>query len=124
RSRTHLYVLDRRGGEPRQLTFGDYDDDDPAWSPDGRYLAFVSNRTAEPDSNDNTDIFIVTVDGERAEPRRLTKNPGPDWSPSWSHDGRYITYVTSIEPEIIWYATNHLAVIPARGGEPRLPLRD
>src|SRR5690606_10233543 len=92
RSRTHLYVLDRRGGEPRQLTFGDYDDDDPAWSPDGRYLAFVSNRTAEPDSNDNTDIFIVTVDGERAEPRRLTKNPGPDWSPSWSHDGRYITY--------------------------------
>jgi dipeptidyl aminopeptidase/acylaminoacyl peptidase len=123
RSRTHLYVVDRRGAEPRQLTFGDYDDGEPAWSPDGRYIAFVSNRTEEPDSNDNTDIWIVPADGERAEPRRVTTNPGPDWSPAWSHDGERIAYVTAIEPDLIWYATNHLAVISARGGEPELPLR-
>lgn len=124
RSRTHLYVMDRRGVEPRQLTFGDYDSGQPAWSPDGKHIAFVSNRTEEPDSNQNTDIWIVPADGERAQPRQLTTNPGPDYSPAWSHDGKSIAYVTVTEPDIIWYATNHLAVIPVRGGEPRLPLLD
>lgn len=124
RSRRHLYVVDRRGAEPRQLTFGDYDDVDPAWSPDGRHIAFVSNRTENPDGNDNSDIWIVPVDGERPKLRQLTTNPGADYSPAWSHDGKSIAYVTAIEPELIWYATNHLAVIPARGGEPRLPLRE
>ncbi len=124
RSRTHLYVVDRRGAAPRQLTFGDFDDGEPAWSPDGKHIAFVSNRTAQPDSNENTDIWIVPVDGKRTEPRQLTTNEGPDNSPAWSHDGHFIAYVTVIEPGIIWYATNHLAVIPASGGEPRLPLRE
>ena len=122
RSRTHIYVVDGRGAEPRQLTFGDYDDSDPAWSPDGREIAFVSNRTENPDGNDNSDIWIVRVDGERAEPRQLTNNPGADYAPAWSPDGRRIAYVTVTEPDLIWYATNHLAVIPARGGQPRLPL--
>jgi dipeptidyl aminopeptidase/acylaminoacyl peptidase len=122
RSRTHIYIVDSRGAEPRQLTFGDYDEGDPAWSPDGRQIAFVSKRTADPDNNDNSDIWIVPVEGERPEPRRLTSNPGADYAPAWSHDGRSIAYVTVTEPDLIWYATNHLAVIPSRGGEPRLPL--
>ena len=122
RSRTHIYVVDGRGAAPRQLTFGDYDDSDPAWSPDGREIAFVSNRTENPDGNDNSDIWIVRVDGERAEPRQLTTNPGADYAPAWSPDGRRIAYVTVTEPNLIWYATNHLAVVPARGGQPRLPL--
>lgn len=122
RSRMHIYVIDGRGAEPRQLTFGDYDDGDPAWSPDGRQIAFVSKRTADPDNNDNSDIWLVPVERERPEPRRLTTNPGADYAPAWSHDGRSIAYVTVTEPDLIWYATNHLAVIPSRGGEPRRPL--
>ena len=124
RSRTHVYVVDHRGAEPRQVTFGDYDDGEPAWSPDGRHIAFVSNRTEQPDANRNTDIWIVPADGERTEPRQLTVNAGSDYSPAWSHDGDSIAYVTVIEPELMWYATNHLAVIPAAGGEPRLPIRE
>ena len=51
---------------------------------------------------------------------QLTTNPGSDSSPSWSPDGSSITYVTVIEPELIWYAVNKLAVIPSTGGEPEL----
>ena len=54
------------------------------------------------------------------EPRRITSNPGSDSSPSWSNDGKQITYVTVTEPELIWYATNHLAVASAAGGGERV----
>ncbi|HLE22345.1 MAG TPA: S9 family peptidase, partial [Vicinamibacteria bacterium] len=60
--RTHLYVLDVETGEQAQITSGDYDDTEPAWSPDGKHIAFVSNRTDEPDRNYNTDIWVVAGD--------------------------------------------------------------
>jgi len=116
--RTHLHIVDVERGESRQITDGPYDDSAPAWSPDGREIAFESNRTDEPDGNSKTDIFLVPAGG--GEPRRLTSNPGADRSPAWSSDGRYIAHVSVTKPELIWYATNHLAVIPADGGEARV----
>lgn len=122
RTRNHLYVVDGRMGAPLQLTFGDFEDSAPRWRPDGAEIAFVSNRTEEPDANENSDIFIVSAlgDAEMREARQLTTNPGQDSAPSWSHDGSLITYTADIQPELIWYATNHLAVIPATGGEAQL----
>ncbi len=120
RSRTHVYVIDAREAEPRQLTFGDYDDGQPAWRPDGKAIAFVSNRSEEPDANDNSDIWVVPADGEPTDPRRVTRNPGADYSPAWSNDGARIAYVTVTEPDLIWYATNHLAIASANGGNERV----
>ncbi len=121
-SRTHLYVVEERQGEPVQLTFGDFDDSEPVWSPDGRWLAFSSNRTDEPDSNDNSDIWIVSALGDAADRkvRRITNNPGTDRSPAFSNDGKQITYVSVTDVDLMWYATNHLAIVSTAGGDERV----
>ncbi|HSM60099.1 MAG TPA: S9 family peptidase [Longimicrobiales bacterium] len=119
---THLYVFDVLSKELRQLTKGRWDEGQAEWSPDGTRVAFVSNRTEEPDGNSNTDIWIVPTDlAEPTDaPRRVTTNPGPDASPAWSPDGRTLAYVATTDVEAMWYATGHLAVIPAEGGEARM----
>ncbi len=123
RYRTHLYVL-RLGdekAEPVQITSGDFDDDQPAWSPDGKSVAFVSNRSDNPDGNTNTDIWIVSADNSDKGKTLLqvTTNPREDSAPAWSPDGQTITYVTVTAPvKVMWYATNHLATVSAKGGTP------
>jgi dipeptidyl aminopeptidase/acylaminoacyl peptidase len=115
---THLYVFHVATKELIQLTAGDFDESLGAWSPDGRRIAFVSNRTDNPDGNSNTDIWIIAADTSdgRRKPLQVTTNPGADESPAWSPDGEWIAHTTVLEPDLIWYATTHLAVTSARGG--------
>ena len=122
RSRRHYYVQEERLGEPRQATFGDYDDYEAVWSPDGARIAFTSNRTNEPDGNVNTDIWTAEIAraGKPFAPSRVTDNPGTDGSPSWSPDGREIAFSTQLDPKLFWYASAHIAVAPAAGGAARV----
>jgi dipeptidyl aminopeptidase/acylaminoacyl peptidase len=99
-----------------QLTTGPFDDGDIAWSPDGRTIAFSSNRTEHPDANDNSDIWLVDPKG--GEPRRVTTDPGTDSAPEWSPDGKTLAYVHMPENPAV-YATPRLLVIPASGGTPK-----
>jgi dipeptidyl aminopeptidase/acylaminoacyl peptidase len=121
RRRTHLYVFDITKKSLTQVTSGDFDDSEPAWSPDGKLLAFTSNRSAgDPDLNYNTDIWVVPVDvnnpNNSVRLTQVTTNPGLDISPSWSLDGKSIAYVTMLDPKLFDYATHHLAISPATGG--------
>jgi len=116
--REHLYVFDIAAKKATQITSGPYDDSEPAWSPDGRSLAFTSNRTADPDANDNSDIFVVEAKAGQS-PRAITSTPTADRKPAFSPDGKWIAYVAGGDPKDIWYASNHVSVVPVEGGQPR-----
>lgn len=103
--RHHVFVTAVDNGTARDLTPGDFDsppgqqeDGAIAFSPDGKTVAFVSNR----EGNDkeawttNNDIFLVPVDG--GQPRQLTKNPAADTHPAFSRDGRTLYVLAQRRP--------------------------
>ena len=111
RRRAHIYVFSRGDNAPVQITAGDYDDSEPVWSTDGKSIAFVSDRSEDPDLNYGTDIFVVNVDDHRLT--QITSNPGRDFEPAFSPDGRSIAYVTTTGPDVGGSAltpTRYLAV--------------
>ena len=122
RRRTHLYVFDVESKTTTQMTSGDFDDSGPVWSPDGKSVAFVSNRTDEPDNNYNTDIWVVAADNpdQGKTLLQVTKNPGADSSPTWSPDGKSIAYISITDTDALVYATPHLAVVSSQGGEAKV----
>ncbi|HEX7964503.1 MAG TPA: S9 family peptidase [Gammaproteobacteria bacterium] len=122
--RTHLFLLDMDGGEPKQLTSGAHDELLPAFSPDGKSIAYVTKRGADPDRSDDWDVYVIPAAG--GAERQLTHSPeadgNPDWEspPAWSPDGKSIAYLHGGPAKEIEYAADSLAVIAAAGGEPRV----
>jgi dipeptidyl aminopeptidase/acylaminoacyl peptidase len=117
--RSHLYVYDIESKKLDTLTTGDYDHSSPAWSPDSKQLALVSNRTAEADRNSNEDIWVMEA-RKGATLRQLTKWADWDINPVWSPDGKWIAYLKSQTPEFDIYDQMQIAVVPAEGGEPKI----
>jgi dipeptidyl aminopeptidase/acylaminoacyl peptidase len=115
--RKHIWLVALDGSEPRRLTDGDWDDGQPAYSPDGKEIAFVSNRTKERDVNTVADIHVIDTAG--SDTRRITDGRGSYGNPSWSPDGATITcYGTDVA--IGSSARNaHLWAFPQRGGAGR-----
>ena len=123
RRRAHIYVYTPGEDEPVQVTSGDYDDSDPVWSPDGKAIAFVSDRSEKPDLHYGTDIWTVSVDGDDHALVQVTSHPGRDYSPAWSPDSKSIAYVSSTGMDIGGSAltpTRRLAITEAGKDERRV----
>jgi dipeptidyl aminopeptidase/acylaminoacyl peptidase len=112
--RAHLWVVDVKSGEAKQITEGnDWNDSDPQWSPDGTRLAFVSNRTGkEYDENRNTDVWVISAEGGKLT--KISDHDESDNQPRWSPDGKWIAFTGEIRdrdhPKIF--------LAPATGGAP------
>lgn len=119
RLRDHVWIVNVATKKAVQITSGDFDDGSVRWSPDGKQLAFTSEREGDPDRINNADIYVVdAVAG--ATPRRLTTWNGPDANPVWSPDGKSIAYLQGSEPQLSAYSQNTIAVVPSAGGAARL----
>lgn len=124
--RQHLYVVDLASGQAELLTPGAHDEYLPAWSPDGRTIAYVTKRGADPDRHMNFDLYLVEPRAGAPE-RQLTTFEGadldPQWEtrPAWSPDGTRIAYLQGGEDKWVYYSPYQLAVIDVATGESHIP---
>src|SRR5207245_10153383 len=77
-----VLVLPADGGEARQVTQEECDHVNPAWSPDGRWLAYAANPNPDADLTNVADIWVVPSEGGAA-PRRLAGRRGRARHPRW-----------------------------------------
>ena len=120
-SRSHLYLLDVRSGTFEPLGFDAQRADSlPAFSPDGREIAYVSRRVeGEPVEVGIDEIYLLAT-SPGAKPRRLLKT----WTPNhqhlqWSPDGRQIAFLIGDEPKFNAYILDDLAVVEVASGHVR-----
>ena len=90
--RWHIWTVNVASGEATQLTEGQYDEYSPRWSPDGKQIAFISNRSEHPDmTRELDDIYLISAGG--GEPRQLPAIEGDKMSLSFSPDGELLSFV-------------------------------
>ncbi len=116
----HLYLLDVGSKRLDALTAdAEFTDDLPAWSPDGRQIAFVRSHEKAVDRDGRADIDVV-----EARAGGPVRSLGRPYVPNvqklaWSPDGKLIAYQQGLEPKFNAYMQDHLFVVPAAGGAPR-----
>jgi dipeptidyl aminopeptidase/acylaminoacyl peptidase len=116
--RTHLFVVELDGGEPKQVTHGDFEHGGVAWALDGKHIVIGGMRDERWDVELVNRLYSVDVDGD-AEPKALTGDEGSYGDPSFSPDGGRIAYRWT--PEDGTYPHHsQLGVMNADGSDPKL----
>ncbi len=111
-----LYLYDIATKKAEKLTTGkNVNEEEPAWSPDGAWIAFVSNQDTDPDRSNNTDVFVVSSKAGSAA-RKLTTWNGPDGGHlAWSPDSKSIAYVQGAELKLEEYSQARPAMVTLDG---------
>jgi dipeptidyl aminopeptidase/acylaminoacyl peptidase len=90
-SRSSIWIVDAQGTRPRELTGGSWRDSSPVWSPDGKRIAFLSDRTG------SNQLHVMWADTrEVAQLTHMERSPG---DLRWSPDGRQIAFTMFVPDE-------------------------
>jgi dipeptidyl aminopeptidase/acylaminoacyl peptidase len=116
----HIWYVDVDSGDVQQVTSGDWADSSPAWSPDGKMIAFASNRENEIPEGHVSQLYLVTVPepgtetGERDSARKIETGAELNAVPRFSPDGTSIAFLGRREDARAG-ANNDVYVVPADG---------
>jgi dipeptidyl aminopeptidase/acylaminoacyl peptidase len=120
---SHLFVVDvARGAKPRQVTAGDWGVAGITWGPDGRTVAFTTDRGPEADLRPRTTVWAVDVDAHAAEPREVLAAGGSASGPAYSPDGRWLAAVGVLETDALDDVSPGLLLGPVDGSAPPIDL--
>lgn len=120
---SHLWTVDvaealgspqpgRHRTSGQDFTVGGFD-----WSPDGKKIAFSATINPDLIHGGTSDIYVLALEDDTV--KKLVSQPGPDSSPLWSPDGRFILF-SSLMGRTSYFALNsRLALVPAEGGPVR-----
>ena len=89
---TQIWMMDVDGANRRQITFHDKGASTPRFSPDGKWLSFISSRDGD------ANLYLMPLTGG-GEPKRLTNVSTGVSDPLWSPDGKWIAFATDVYPE-------------------------
>ena len=108
-----IYKVSAKGGTATQLTTQESYESSPVWSPDGKQIAFASDRQG------NFDVFVMPSDGGAAQ--RLTTNSAGEIPSAFTPDGKYILFSAAIQDPagsalFPSPAMTELYKVPATGG--------
>ena len=95
KTQENIYVQSVHSDTPIRITNFRGDEKHPAWSPDGRLIAYAGNN-----KEDSFDIFVMNADG--TENINLSRNAGDDRAPTWSSDGNQIAFMSNRDESFNW----------------------
>ncbi|MCK0135350.1 S9 family peptidase [Arenibacter sp. S6351L] len=114
---TQIFIIPVSGGVPEMITEGPYNHHSISWSPDTSEIAFISNRSLNPDGNQLNDLWKINI--ETKEVTKLTESKGTAYQPKWSPHGNFIAYLATtglINTNDSMAEDTHAFYLPSYGG--------